>query len=433
VYLKEDEEMVLAGSSYYDEIETMPYVEKQKYYDEKVRWIVEHAYKYAPAIKAKMDQAGVTPSDIKSLKDLEKIPITSKDDFVRMQKENPPFGGVLTVPLNQLKSICMSPGPIYNTPGNDNTYLRRVEKSYFGCGLRPGDILLNTFSYHVSAMGILLDTPLKRMGVTVIPMGGGNKQLQLQVMHDLKVTVFTGSAGFLLELLRTAGEAGYDAKKDFNLRLVISPFDHEAMKIIEKEYGIQAAEFYGTADVGIIAYNCEQKLGMHICEEMIVEIVDMNTGKQLGPQQVGKVVVTPLDETLPFIRYAPNDLSSWCDEPCPCGRTSFKLNPIAGWVGESVKVRGMFVHPSQLAIVVGKFPQIGRYQLVCHRVNEKDFLAFHFETKEDDINAREMEESFKSLFRDICRLNLDKMECVSKGSIPTDGKPIVDQRPPDSK
>jgi len=425
--------MVLTGSPYYDKLETMPYKEKQKYYDEKVRWIVEHAYKYAPAIKAKMDQAGVTPSDIKSLKDLEKIPITSKDDFVRMQRESPPFGGVLTVPLNQLKSICMSPGPIYNTPGNDDAYLRRVEKSYFGCGLRPGDILLNTFSYHISAMGILLDTPLKRLGVTVIPMGGGNKQLQVQMIHDLKVTVYTGSAGFLLEILRTAEDMGYKPKRDFSLRLAITPFDHGLMKTIEKEYGIRVTEFYGTADVGIIAYNCEQKLGMHICEEMIVEIVDINTGKQLGPQQVGKVVVTPLDETLPFIRYSPNDLSSWNDELCSCGRTSYKLNPIVGWVGEAVKVRGMFVHPSQLAVVVAKFPQIERYQLVCHRIDEKDFLTFNFETKEDYVSPREMEESFKNLFRDLCRLNLDKMECVPKGFIPTDSKPIVDQRPSGSK
>lgn len=425
--------MVLTGSPYYDKLEIMPYKEKQTYYDEKVRWIVEHAYKYAPAIKVKMDQAGVTPSDIKSLKDLEKIPITSKDDFVRMQRESPPFGGVLTVPLNQLKSICMSPGPIYNTPGNDDTYLRRVEKSYFGCGLRPGDILLNTFSYHISAMGILLDTPLKRLGVTVIPMGGGNKQLQVQMIHDLKVTVYTGSAGFLLEILRTAEDMGYKPQKDFSLRLAITPFDHGIMKTIEKEYGIRVTEFYGTADVGIIAYNCEQKLGMHICEEMIVEIVDMNTGKQLGPQQVGKVVVTPLDETLPFVRYSPNDLSSWNDEPCSCGRTSYKLNPIVGWVGEAVKVRGMFVHPSQLAIVVAKFPQIERYQLVCDRVNEKDFLTFNFETKEDYVSPREMEESFKNLFRDLCRLKLDKIECVPKGFIPTDSKPIVDQRPSGSK
>lgn len=421
--------MVLTGSSYYDKLEIMPYKERQEYYDEKVRWVVEYAYKCAPAIRAKMDQAGVAPSDIKSLKDLEKIPITSKDDLVRMQRESPPFGGVVTVPINQLKSICMSPGPIYNTPGNDDTYLRRVEKSYFGCGLRPGDILLNTFSYHISAMGILLDTPLKRLGVTVIPMGGGNKQLQVQMIHELKVTAYTGSAGFLLEILRTAEEMGYKPKNDFSLRLAITPFDHGLMKTIEEDYGIIVTEFYGTADVGIIAYNCGHKLGMHVCEEMIVEIVDMNTGRQLGPKQVGKVVVTPLDETLPFIRYSPNDLSSWNDEPCPCGRTSYKLNPIVGWVGEAVKVRGMFIHPSQLAIVVAKFAQIERYQLVCHRVNEKDFLTFNFETKEDYLSGGKMEESFKNLFRDICRLKLDKMKWAPKGSIPTDSKPIVDQRP----
>ena len=420
--------------SYYDsKQETMPFKARQAYYDEKVRWIVEHGYQHAPAVKAKMDQAGVSPQDIHSVKDLEKIPVTSKDELMQLQKENPPFGGFLTVPVSQLQSICMSPGPLYNSPGLEDSYLRRVEKAFFGCGIRPGDILLNTFSYHMSPMGILLDTPLKRLGVTVIPMGGGNKPLQLQVMHDLKVTVFTGSAGFLLELLRTAGEAGYDVKKDFNLRLAISPFDHEAMKIIEKEYGIKGTEFYGTADLGIAAYQCAQRKGMHFCEEMIVEIVDMNTNKQLGPQQVGKVVLTPLDKSMPLIRFSPGDLSSWEEESCPCGRTSYRLNPIVGWIGQAMKVRGMFVHPSQLAAVAAKFPQIERYQLVCHRINQKDILTFNFEAKDDSVITKEMSESFKAVFLDLCRLNMDNVKCISKGTISADGKSIVDERPQSAK
>lgn len=425
--------MKFVKGSFYDEMEIMPYKERQEYYRERVKWIVEHAYKYSSAIKAIMDEAGVNPTDIKSLKDLERIPITSKDDLVRLQKEVPPFGGFVTVPVNQLKSICMSPGPIYNTPGNDDTYLRRVEKSYFGCGLRPGDILINTFSYHVSPMGILLDTPLKRFGVTVIPMGGGNKQLQVQAIHDLRVTVYTGTAGFLYDILETAKEMGYNPKKDFHLRLAITPLDHGLMKVIEREYGIRVTEFYGTADVGIVAYNCEEKSGMHICEDVIVEIVDINTGKQLPPGEIGRVVVTPLDTTVPLIRFAPGDLSSWDDQQCSCGRTSFKLNPITGWIGEAVKVRGMFVHPSQLSNVVAKHKDIGEYQLVCRRIDGKDYLLFNYYTKVILSNTHDIEESFKSLFRDICRLNLDEIVCVPKGSISQDRKPIVDERPPAAK
>jgi phenylacetate-CoA ligase len=424
--------MISAGSSYYEDLEVMPHTEKRSYYDEKVRWVIEHAYKHAPAVREKMDRAGIAPSDIKSVEDMTKIPITSKDDLVGMQKKDPPFGGLLTVPINRLKSICMSPGPIYNTPGNDETYLRRIEKSFFGCGVRPGDILLNAFSYHVSPMGILLDTPLKRLGVTVIPMGGGNKELQAQILFDLKVTVFTGSAGFLLEILRTAQDMGYDPRRDFKLRLVISPFDHAAMKVIERDYGIRAAEFYGTADVGIVAYNCDQRAGMHVCEGVLLEIVDMNSGSQLGPDQVGKVVITAFDETYPLIRYSPGDLSSWDDRPCSCGRTSIRLNPISGWIGEAVKMRGMFIHPSQLASVVARFPQIERYQLVCSRKNEKDFLTFLFELKGESEISKEITESFRNLFRDICRLNLDSVHSAPPGSIPPDGKPIADERPPGS-
>lgn len=282
-------------------------------------------------------------------------------------------------------------------------------------------------------MGILLDTPLKRFGVTVIPMGGGNKQLQVQAIHDLRVTVYTGTAGFLYDILETAKEMGYNPKKDFHLRLAITPLDHGLMKVIEREYGIRVTEFYGTADVGIVAYNCEEKSGMHICEDVIVEIVDINTGKQLPPREIGRVVVTPLDTTVPLIRFAPGDLSSWDDQQCSCGRTSFKLNPITGWIGEAVKVRGMFVHPAQLSNVVAKHKDIGEYQLVCQRIDEKDYLLFNYDTKVILSNTNDIEESFKSLFRDICRLNLDEIVCVPKGSISQDRKSIVDERPPASK
>lgn len=325
--------MVNARSAFYDDRETMGPAARRQLYDAKVRGIVEHAYRYAPGVRAKMEAAGVTPADVGSVKDLERIPITSKEDLIRLQKESPPFGGFATVPPNQLSSICMSPGPTYNSPGNDESYRRRVERAFFGCGLRPGDILVNTFSYHVSPMGLLVDTPLKQFGVTVIPMGGGNKPLQVQVLKELEVTAFTGRASFLLEVLRTAEEMGIDPRKDLALRLAVTPIDHGAVEIVEKEYGIRVTEFYGTPDVGIVAYHCDARSGMHVCEDAILEIADMNTGRQLGPGEVGRVVVTPLDATFPLVRYAPGDLSSWNDEPCSCGRTSVRLDTLVGRVG----------------------------------------------------------------------------------------------------
>ena len=419
---------MLPKRPYYDELETASLKKRLEYHNYRLRSIVVHAYANAPAFKKKMEEAGTLPSDIKSIDDLDKIPITSKEDLMKLQKTYPPFGGVVTVPIHQLKAVCISPGPIYNTPGNDETYFRRVERSYFGCGLRPGDILLNTFSYHISPMGLLLDTPLKRFGATVIPMGGGNKQLQVQVIHDLKVTVFTGTASFLLDILQTAETMGYNPKKDFGLRLAITPLDHGLMNVIERDYGIRVTEFYGTADVGIVAYNCEERSGMHVCEDVILEIVDMNGDNRLEPGKVGKVVITTLDKTVPFIRYSPGDLSSWDDGECPCGRTSQKLNPISGWIGEAVKVRGMFVHPSQLSSLVSKFVGIGKSQLVCGSVNNKDHLTLNYELKDSSLNREEMEESFRISFRDICRLNLDKITCVPGGTLSVDGKEIVDER-----
>lgn len=419
---------MLPKHTYYDELEAASLNKRLEYHNDRLRSIVVHAYANAPAFKKKMEEAGMLPSDIQSIDDLTKIPITSKEDLMKLQKTYPPFGGFLTVPIRQLKAVCMSPGPIYNTPGNDETYFRRVERSFFGCGLRPGDILLNTFSYHISPMGLLLDTTLKCFGATVIPMGGGNKQLQVQVIHDLQVTVFTGTASFLLEILQTAETMGFDPKKDFRLRLAITPLDHGLMKVIERDYGIRVTEFYGTADVGIVAYNCEERSGMHVCEDVILEIVDMNGDNRLEPGNVGKVVITTLDKTVPFIRYSPGDLSSWDDGICPCGRTSQKLNPISGWIGEAVKARGMFVHPSQLSSIASRYAGIGWYQLVCGIVNNKDHLTLKYEVTDSTLNREGMEESFRMSFRDICRLNLDDITCVPGGTLSKDGKVIVDER-----
>ena len=419
-------------NAFYDDRETMVSADRQEYTDARVRWVVEHAYRHAPSVRAKMDAAGIAPGEVRSTKDLERIPITSKDDLIRLQKESPPFGGFATVPPNRLSSICMSPGPTYNSPGNDESYRKRVEKAFFGCGLRPGDILINTFSYHVSPMGLLLDTPLKQFGAVVIPMGGGNKQLQVQVMKDLQVNAFTGTATFLLEVLQTAEEMGIDPRKDFALRLAVTPIDHGVMKIIEKEYGIRVTEFYGTADVGIVAYNCDVRSGMHVCEDAILEIVDMNTGRQVGPGEVGRVVVTPLDTTFPLVRYAPGDLSSWNDQACACGRTSSRLNPMAGWIGHAVKVRGMFVHPSQLAVVVARHPFVERYSLVCKSVDKKDHLTLRYEARMDQSTG-EGDKSLAALFRELCRLNLDAVERVSPGTLASDEKPIRDERPQEVK
>lgn len=420
------------GSRFYEAREAMPEAERREHADARVRWIVEHAFRNAPAVRAKMQQAGVDPASVRGVRDLERIPITSKDDLIRLQKESPPFGGFATVPPSRLGTLCMSPGPTYSSPGADESTLQRVQKAFFGCGLRPGDILVNTFSYHVSPMGLLLDTPLKRFGATVVPMGGGNKKLQVQVMKDLRATAFTGTAGFLLEVLQTAEEMGLDPRRDLSLRLAVTPLDHGIMKVVERDYGIRVAEFYGTADVGIVAYQCQERSGMHVCEEAILEIADLNTGRQLGPGQVGRVVVTPLDATFPLLRYAPGDLSSWDERPCACGRTSARLNPMAGWIGQAVKVRGMFVHPWQLASAVAGQPGIGAYRLVCRKVDQRDHLTLSYEAG-DQAPPAEAERSLLQRFREACRLTLDAIERVARGTIALDGKPIVDERPQGEK
>jgi phenylacetate-CoA ligase len=418
-------------AEFFDKREVVSREEREEYLNRKLQQQIQYAYDHAPAMRDKLDKAGVKPSDIRAIKDMERIPITTKDELIDLRRKNPPFGGLIAVPLEKLPRVYMSPGPIYDAHSLDERFAWRFQEAFFGMGFRKGDIATNTVSYHMVPAGNWVDEALRGMGITVIPMGTGNTDLQIQVMHDMRVTGWLGMTGFLMAILTKAEEKGYDIKRDFALRVALAGAEMggEVIRdIFEEKYGIYARDLYATADVGLTAYECSQKGGMHLTEEAVVEIVDPETSKQLGPGEVGQIVVTPFDNTYPLIRFGTGDLSSYIDEPCPCGRTSLKLTKVMGRVGEAVRTRGMFIHPRQVAEALSKFPEVSRYQAVVTRPQFRDELVLKIELANENIDRERLTAALGKTFPDVCRLRIDRFEFVEKGIIPEDAKGIVDQR-----
>jgi phenylacetate-CoA ligase len=416
----------------FEAMEKMSRGERQKVLDEQLKWLVAYAYEKAPATKERFDKAGIVPSRVSGIKDLENLPLLRKDTLVDLYKANPPLGGLVTVPIAELERVYVSPGPIYDPHHSSETFWQRHVHLFKSLGFRKGDVIINTWSYHLVPAGHMFDEALRRVGVTVIPMGVGNTELQVQVMHQLKVTGFLGTTGFFMNIINKAEEMGYDIRKDFNLRLLWIGGEMGSgpiRKMVEEKYGIATTDAYGTSDVGLVAYECSEKNGMHIAEGVILEMISYETGKQVEPGEVGEIVVTPIDETYPLIRFGTGDLAGLIDEPCPCGRTSFRITRLLGRVGDAVRTRGMFIHPRQLEPAMAKFPQVAQYQAVVTRPGHRDELTLKVELKtEDGIDKEKLSNDLNQMVSQALRIKVDRVEFVAKGVIPEWHKLIVDER-----
>lgn len=416
-------------SDFYDAaIETMPVDDRERYINEKLQEIVQYAYDNAPAVRRKMDHSGVTPGDISTAKDLPKIPVTRKDDFSELQKLEPPFGGFLAVP--ETKDIFISPGPIYEPEIPDNQY-HAAAKALYAAGFRRGDKVVVTVSFHMVPAGRHFAGAMEKLGITMIPTGVGNTELQIQIIRDLKVTGYAGTPSFLITLIKKAEELGYDFRKDFQIRhalLGAEMLPESLRRTFEQEYGIRAQQIYSTAELLLLGYECGEKSGWHIAEEVFIEIVDYETGVPLSSGEVGEIVVTPFNHIFPLIRYATGDLSSINTEPCPCGRTSPRLAGLLGRAGEAVKARGMFIHPGQVRQVMREFGQSTNFQVKVRRRQQRDEIIMVLELKDEALDKEKITNDVAKTFQDICRLKLDKVEFVTKGTLPEVRKVIIDER-----
>ncbi len=395
----------------------------------KIREQIAYAYEHAPAVRRKMDAAGIRPGQVRSVADLEGIPVTSKEELAQLQRADPPFGGFLAVNPGELKHIFISPGPIYDPGGQESfhtgNWARELLRSF---GLGPGDVALNTYSYHLVPAGMGLDELLCSLGITVVPGGVGNTDVQVQVLRDLRVSVYCGTPSFLMTLLRRAEEMGMSPREEFSLRAAILGAEMlpSSLRKELEGYGIQPIETYGTADLGLIAIECPSHQGLHLSGEMVVEIIDPRSGKQLPPGEPGEVVATTFNRVYPLVRFGTGDASYLIDEPCPCGRPSPRIPRVLGRVGDAVKVRGMFLHPHQVREGLEGVPGVARYQAVVGRREHRDELVLRLEMvpgiQSPDLKA--LQERLQSLWR----VRVDKVEVLPPGSLPEGGKVLVDER-----
>ena len=415
----------------YSSEETMSTEERERYYNEKVSQLVQFAYKNSPEVKERLDRAGVKPSQIRTTKDLELIPFLTREGLIELQGKNPPFGGLLAVPIESLYKVLYSPGPFY-VPVSSLEYARPALKFLHATGLRKGDPVICSLP-SLFAAGATIEDALALAEMVGIPAGAGNTELQVNMIRDIGIKGYVGTPSFLMNLVKKADELGYDFGKEFKLRYAVvsaEPLLPEVRNTLEQDYGITVTNALGVGTANWVGYECHQRTGFHMLEEAFVEIVDPETGKQLGPGEVGAMVLTGLNDNpaFPVVRYMTGDLSAFRDEPCPCGRTSIRLIGIMGRVGDSVKVRALYLTPVQVKTVVSRLPVISRCQVVISRVGYRDEMTFNVELVDETIDREEFSRELQSSFQDACRLRIDKINFVPKGTIPEEHKLIVDER-----
>ena len=415
---------------FFDELETMSAVARKKYLDRRLSETTAYAYRHSPAVKKLFDKVGVIPDQIRTVKDLEKLPVTRKTDLLEMQKADLPYGGVAAIPSEDIERVFISPGPIYEIQPSS---IKWFAKSFWAAGFRKGDVVINTFTYHMSPAGILFHEAIRDCGATVVVAGTGNTDLQIQIMKDLRVTGFVGTPSFLMTVIKRAEEMGHNLKKDFSFKRAW--FTGEMLppslrKTFEEDYNIDTFQAYAVTEPGgAIAYECHRKSGMHLMDEYVTEIVDPETGKQLSPGEIGEIVTTQLqNKNWGLIRFGTGDMSSYTAEPCPCGRTANRITGIIGRAGDAVKVRGMFVVARQAEQAIMSFNQVARYQLVVGRQQHRDEMTLKLELKDADVDKSKLSVDINQKFQDICRIKIDKIEFVDSGTISEKQLGIIDER-----
>lgn len=395
---------------------------------------VAHAKAKTNAFAASLST--IDPHAVTSRAALAGLPVIRKSELLEIQKAaraagGDPFGGFAAAgwgisPI-RAKKVFASPGPIYEPEGESPLAYARVARALYAAGFRAGELVHNTFSYHMTPGGWIMDAGATALGCTVFPAGVGNTEQQIAAMHDLKPTGYTGTPSFLRILLEKADELGAPITS-LKRASVSGEFFAPQLREMLKTRGIVGTQTYATADVGLIAYEAPDSSGnvqgMVIDEDLIVEIVRPGTGESLAEGEVGEVVVTTFNPEYPLIRFGTGDLSAILPGTCPSGRTNKRIK---GWMGradQTAKVKGMFVHPSQVDQVAKKFPELGRVRLVLTNPDQRDTMTLHAEcaSATDALKAKLVE-----ALREATKLGGD-VTFAAVGTLANDGKVIDDAR-----
>ena len=367
--------------------------------------------------------AGVKAHDITSREALAKLPVLRKSDIAALQKDNPPFGGLNATPPGKVRRLLMSPGPIFEPEGEGRDWYGAA-RALHAAGFRAGDIVHNSFAYHLTPGGFILESGAQALGCAVIPGGVGNTELQLDAIAHYKPAGYVGTPDFLKVLLDTAEKSGKDASS-IKRALVSGAALPASLREELSKRGVAVLQCYATAELGVIAYESDAKEGMIVNECVIVEIVRPGTGDPVPEGEVGEVVVTSFNHDYPMIRLATGDLSAEMAGRSPCGRTNMRIK---GWMGradQTAKIKGMFVHPKQVAEVAARHPELARLRLVVGRAGEQDTMTLMAESGTRDAA---LEAAVAATLQSVTKLK-GAVKLVAPGELPNDGKVIADERP----
>jgi len=386
---------------------------------QELRRILNKAIKFSDGWKKIL--SNVSPNEIINKKCLEKLPITRKSSLALLQKNKPPLGGLSTIPENKFKNLFVSPGPIYEPGGSDDFW--RMSRAMNAASFSKGDIVYNTFAYHLTPAGEMMEQGANKIGACVIPGGVGNTEQQILAISSLRPNRYVGTPSFLKTLLEQAKEKKIDVSS-LTTGLVGGEACPPSLKKVLKDLGCLVLQSYGTADLGLIAYETWDSEGMFCDEGVIIEIVRPGSEDVLPDGEVGEVVVTTLNQDYPLFRFATGDLSAVITEKSKCGRTAMRIK---GWMGradQTTKVRGMFVRPEQLANLSNKIKQIAKLRLIIGNIDHKDTLKILVELTDSssDITNIIIDEAKSEL-----KLRAE-VEIVENGKIPNDGLVIEDTR-----
>ena len=387
--------------------------------------LIAHAKKRAPGFARILKD--VNPSKIRTRKALATLPVTRKSDLATLQRELPPLGGLNATPVEKLGKLFVSPGPIYDPEGRGKDWWRTA-RGLFAGGFRPGDRVLNTFAYHFTPAGSMLESGVAALGCTVIPSGTGQTEMQVAAIRDLKVNAFVGTPSFLKLIVEKADEMKVDISA-LQKAHVGAEYLPPALRKSLQERGIRVSQTYASADLGLMAYESVMpdgtvNEGMILDERLILEIVRPGTGDPVASGEVGEVVITTFNKDYPLIRFATGDLSAVLPGTSPCGRTNVRIR---GWMGradQSTKVRAMFVTPRQVNDIVRRHPEIARARLVVDGEAGNDRMTLKCEVTESPSN---LGEAIVASIRDVTKLR-GEVELLAPGSLPNDGKVIEDLR-----
>jgi phenylacetate-CoA ligase len=406
-------------TEHYDTLETRKAAEREAELFARLPEVLRKAMA-APAYAERL--RGIDPAGITSRAALARLPLLRKSDLPALHKAALPFGGLVAGCPGSFGRLYTSPGPIFE-PEPVHADPWRSARALFAAGFRPGDVLLNTFSYHLTPGGFIIDASARALGCAVIPAGPGNTEAQFELIEAYRPVGYCGTPDFLKILLDAADKAGRDLSS-IKRALVSGAAFPKSLQDEMRARGVDAYQAFGTADLGLIAFETSARDGMVVNEDLIMEIVQPGTGDPVAEGEIGEIVVTSLDLEHAWIRLAIGDLTATLPGASPCGRSNMRIK---GWMGradQTTKVKGMFVRPEQIAEIGKRHPQLERLRLVVSRDGETDTMTLRAEC---GAPSEALRSEIAATLRAVTKLQ-GSVDLVAPASLPKDGKVISDER-----